>query len=104
MQGDYSTDQPFEPFAGRTAALRGRFFRFVVASFASEESMAHVLVVDDVADLCDMLSETLLEAGFDVATASSVDEAKAFLSRCAHGCLILLDLRFPDQPGQSLLD
>jgi DNA-binding response OmpR family regulator len=76
----------------------------VVRFLDTEELMAHVLVVDDFADLCDMLAEMLLEAGFDVVTASSVDEAKAFLSRCAHGCLILLDLGFPGLPGEALLD
>jgi DNA-binding NtrC family response regulator len=66
--------------------------------------MAHVLVVDDVADLRDLLSQTLLDEGFDVVTASSVDEAKDFLSRCAHSCLILLDLCFPGPPGEALLE
>ena len=66
--------------------------------------MARVLVVDDVADLCDLLSEMLLNAGFDVVTVSSVDEAKDFLSRCDHGYVVLLDLGFPGPPGQALLD
>jgi CheY-like chemotaxis protein len=65
--------------------------------------MARVLVVDDVPDLRDMLAETLFNAGFDVATVSSVSEAKDFLTRQDSGCLVVLDLHLGDVPGQALL-
>jgi len=65
--------------------------------------MARVLVVDDVPDLRDMLSETLFNAGFDVATVSSVSEAQDFLTLQNSGCLVLLDLHLGDVPGQNLL-
>jgi CheY-like chemotaxis protein len=65
--------------------------------------MARVLVVDDVPDLRDMLAETLFNAGFDVATVSSVSEAMDFLTRQDAGCLVLLDLHLGDVPGQALL-
>ena len=65
--------------------------------------MARVLVVDDIPDLRDMLAETLFNAGFDVATVSSVAEAKDFLTRQDSGCLVLLDLHLGDVPGEALL-
>jgi CheY-like chemotaxis protein len=65
--------------------------------------MARVLVVDDVPDLREMLAETLFNAGFDVATVSSVAEAKDFLTLQDSGCVVLLDLHLGDTPGQALL-
>jgi DNA-binding NtrC family response regulator len=65
--------------------------------------MARVLVVDDVPDLRDMLAESLFNAGFDVATVSSVSEAKDFLTLQGSGCLVLLDLHLDDVPGEALL-
>ena len=50
-----------------------------------------------------MLSETLFNAGFDVATVSSVAEAKDFLTLQGSSCLILLDLHLGDVPGEALL-
>jgi CheY-like chemotaxis protein len=65
--------------------------------------MARVLVVDDVPDLRDLLAESLFNAGFDVATVSSVAEAKDFLTLQDSGCLVLLDLHLGEVPGQALL-
>jgi DNA-binding NtrC family response regulator len=66
--------------------------------------VARILVVDDVSDLRDFLSEALFDAGFDVTTVGSVTEAKELLRRDELGCAVLLDLRLPDLPGQELLE
>lgn len=65
--------------------------------------MARVLVVDDVPDLRDMLSEALFDVGFDVATVSSVSEAQDFLTLQGHGWVVLLDLHLGGLPGHALL-
>ena len=65
--------------------------------------MARVLVVDDVPDLREVLSVALFDAGFDVATVSSVSEAKDFLMLEGHTWVVLLDLHLGDVPGQALV-
>ncbi|MGF7161636.1 two-component system phosphate regulon response regulator OmpR [Rhodoligotrophos appendicifer] len=61
----------------------------------------HIIVVDDEADLRDMLSEYLARHGFAVSVASNGEEMRAILrDRPAH--LVTLDLRMPGEDGFAL--
>lgn len=61
-----------------------------------------VLVVDDEADLCELLALTLVRLGLDVDTADSLGQAR---ERLAHGryALCLTDMRLPDGSGLDLV-
>ena len=61
-----------------------------------------VLVVDDEADLRELLSLTLLRLGLDVDTAESVGAARALLERRRYS-LCLTDMRLPDGTGLDLV-
>ncbi|MGZ9074543.1 MAG: sigma-54-dependent transcriptional regulator [Burkholderiaceae bacterium] len=61
-----------------------------------------VLVVDDEADLRELLSLTLVRLGLDVDTAESVSAARALLARNAYA-LCLTDMRLPDGTGLDLV-
>ena len=61
-----------------------------------------VLVVDDEADLRELLSLTLLRLGLDVDTAESVGAARALLERRRYS-LCLTDMRLPDGTGLELV-
>ncbi len=61
-----------------------------------------VLVVDDEADLRELLSLTLVRLGLDVDTAESVSAARALLSRNRYS-LCLTDMRLPDGTGLELV-
>lgn len=63
-----------------------------------------VLIVEDDRDLCDAVSESLLEAGYDVAVAGNGAVAIEVLetSRVQPG-LILLDLMMPVMDGEEFL-
>ena len=61
-----------------------------------------VLVVDDEADLRELLSLTLVRLGLDVDTAESVSAARALLGRNAYA-LCLTDMRLPDGSGLDLV-
>jgi two-component system, NtrC family, response regulator PilR len=61
-----------------------------------------VLVVDDEADLRELLSLTLLRLGLDVDTAASVVSARALLGRRRYS-LCLTDMRLPDGSGLDLV-
>jgi two-component system response regulator PilR (NtrC family) len=61
-----------------------------------------VLVVDDEADLRELLSLTLVRLGLDVDTAESVSAARALLGRNAYA-LCLTDMRLPDGTGLDLV-
>ncbi len=61
-----------------------------------------VLVVDDEADLRELLSLTLVRLGLDVDTAESVSAARALLARNAYA-LCLTDMRLPDGSGLDLV-
>jgi two-component system nitrogen regulation response regulator NtrX len=65
-------------------------------------SAAKILVVDDEADIRDLLQEILSEEGYDVQVAA--DAAKARAARLAtEPDLVLLDIWMPDSDGISLL-
>lgn len=61
-----------------------------------------VLVVDDEADLRELLSLTLVRLGLDVDTAESVGAARALLEQ-RHYSLCLTDMRLPDGTGLDLV-
>ena len=61
-----------------------------------------VLVVDDEADLRELLSLTLVRLGLDVDTAESVSAARALLAQNRYA-LCLTDMRLPDGTGLELV-
>jgi two-component system response regulator PilR (NtrC family) len=61
-----------------------------------------VLVVDDEADLRELLSLTLVRLGLDVDTAESVASARTLLARNRYA-LCLTDMRLPDGTGLELV-
>jgi CheY-like chemotaxis protein len=68
-----------------------------------EELQAHrsALVVDDVADVTDMLSVLLTHAGYDVTCASTAPEALA-LAREQHFDVVISDIGMPEMNGYEL--
>ena len=71
---------------------------------ARSRIVARVLVVDDNGDLRDVLARALFDAGFEVTTASSVDEAKQLLTVDAQAYVVLLDLHLEEARGEALLE
>ena len=69
---------------------------------ASSGRSPAVLVVDDEADLRELLSLTLVRLGLDVDTAESVGAARALLEQ-RHYSLCLTDMRLPDGTGLDLV-
>ncbi len=63
----------------------------------------HVLVVDDEADICELLEITLQRMGIPVLTATRVAAAKKLL-REHHFDLCLTDMRMPDGDGLELVE
>lgn len=70
---------------------------------STERSGVHrwALVVDDVADVTDMLSVLMSHAGYDVSTASSAQEAIT-LAREHHFDLVISDIGMPEMNGYQL--
>ncbi|MGJ7916871.1 sigma-54-dependent transcriptional regulator [Massilia sp. LXY-6] len=65
-------------------------------------SSPRILVVDDEADLRELLEITLVRMGLDVDSASTVREARSLLGQ--HGyALVLTDMRLPDGTGLELV-
>ena len=65
-------------------------------------STARILVVDDEADIRDLVQEILSEEGYTVDVAANAAEARAACARQAPD-LVLLDIWMPDADGISLL-
>lgn len=63
---------------------------------------ARLLVVEDESQLADNLKRGLGEAGFNVDVASSAEDARTNMARCAYD-LMVLDLRLPGQDGLDFL-
>jgi two-component system response regulator PilR (NtrC family) len=61
-----------------------------------------VLVVDDEADLRELLEITLVRMGLDVDSAENLKQAREFLARGAYA-LVLTDMRLPDGLGLELV-
>ena len=61
-----------------------------------------ILVVDDEADLRELLEITLVRMGLDVDSAATLAEARSFLSQTDYA-LVLTDMRLPDGLGLELV-
>ena len=61
-----------------------------------------ILVVDDEAEIRNLISEILVDEGFEVATAENGNSARAMLEQF-HPRLVLLDIWMPDVDGITLL-
>jgi two-component system response regulator PilR (NtrC family) len=61
-----------------------------------------VLIVDDEADLRELLEITLLKMGLDIDSADSLSQARAFLQQKEYS-LVLTDMRLPDGLGIELV-
>jgi len=66
-------------------------------------SSARILVVDDEADIRDLVQEILSEEGYTVDVAANAAEARAACARVPPPDLVLLDIWMPDTDGISLL-
>ena len=62
-----------------------------------------ILVVDDEADLRELLDLTLVAMGLDVDTAATLEEARRLLARSRDYALCLTDMRLPDGEGTELV-
>ena len=65
-------------------------------------SAPRILVVDDEADLRELLEITLLKMGLDVDSAATVREARGLLAQTSYA-LVLTDMRLPDGLGLELV-
>lgn len=65
-------------------------------------SPAHILVVDDEADICSTISDILTDEGYSVSVAADAAEARREVQRTAPD-LVLLDVWMPDIDGITLL-
>ena len=65
-------------------------------------SAAHILVVDDEADIRSLLKEILSEEGYEVEVAANAEQARAARARQTPD-LVLLDIWMPDVDGITLL-
>ena len=61
-----------------------------------------ILIVDDEADLRELLEITLLKMGLDVDSAANVAAARALLARTEYA-MVLTDMRLPDGAGIDLV-
>jgi DNA-binding NtrC family response regulator len=80
--------------------VRSREFAMVLIK---EQSMRHVLVVDDERDAAETMAVLIADAGFTVATAGSLSDARRQIA-LRKPDLVLLDLMLPDGSGMKLLD
>jgi DNA-binding response OmpR family regulator len=63
----------------------------------------HILVVDDEAEVRELLREYLGKQGFRISTAENVPTARALINGLADGVdLVILDLRMPGEDGLVL--
>jgi two-component system response regulator PilR (NtrC family) len=67
------------------------------------EAPKQVLVVDDEADIRELLGMTLVRMGLEPHCAASISEASAMLERGAYG-LCLTDMRLPDGDGLAVVE
>ncbi len=70
---------------------------------AMRQSQPSVLIVDDEADLRELIADSLVSDGFDVAHAADGRQAIERLKAYAYDCVVV-DLRLPDIDGMEVLD
>lgn len=76
----------------------------VESAFPEETSQRRwALIVDDVSDVTDMLSVLMTHAGYDVATASSAQDAIA-LAKENHFDIVISDIGMPEMNGYELAE
>lgn len=68
------------------------------------EKRPMILVVDDEADICDLMSDRLGLEGFETCTAGSGNEAVTVLKSRQDIDLIITDVRMPDGDGLLVLE
>lgn len=85
----FRAQQPASPVAARQPSLR------------ESENNREALIVDDVADVTEMLSVLLTHAGYEVATAAGAREALA-LARARQFDVIISDIGMPEMNGYEL--
>jgi len=80
-----------------------RIGRRGVSSFLGEFTVPDkdVLIVDDDADVREVLAEVLRDSGYTVDLAATVAEAKKLLSEYRYG-VVLADWRLPDGDGSTI--
>src|SRR6478736_9870057 len=61
-----------------------------------------ILIVDDEADLRELLEITLVRMGLDVDSAADLTQARDFLAKTEYA-LVLTDMRLPDGTGTELV-
>ncbi len=62
-----------------------------------------ILVVDDEADLRELLEITFVKMGLDIDSADTLAAARNFLSRTSYA-LVITDMRLPDGMGIDLVE
>ncbi len=82
-----------QPVQGATASKSG--------PLASASSAGRILVVDDEAEIAELIREFLESAGYEVATAGSGAEALELLAEARFDAIVS-DLRMPDMDGSAL--
>jgi two-component system, OmpR family, response regulator len=85
------------PISGSTKA-----HTFRPVSYLSMNESKHVLIVDDEADICLLLSGLLRRLGYQTTCAHHLEEGRQCLNR-QHFDAIFLDLNLPDGLGFDLL-
>ncbi len=70
---------------------------------SSQESQPHILVVEDDAFMSGLVTRKLTQEGFEISSATSVDEARNILEKESIS-LILLDIVLPGTDGLTYLN
>lgn len=96
--GSLANAYNFQPFGGQEESSRSVNRPLSTATSGARRS---ALVVDDVADVTEMLAVLMTHAGYDVATASSARGAIA-LAQDNHFDLIISDIGMPEMNGYEL--
>jgi DNA-binding NtrC family response regulator len=66
------------------------------------KNMSRILVIDDETNICILYAEELTEEGFEVVTASSINEAADKLQQMEFD-LVVLDIKLKNESGIDLL-
>ncbi len=68
------------------------------------ELKENILIVDDDIDLCTLLSEELIEIGYETDFVTSADDAIIYMQKNNVPELILLDLKMPGKDGFFVME
>ena len=79
-------------------------WRFQLLLNSSQKSKRDILIVEDDADLREVVSSILLNEGYGVRTAANGVEALEDLRVRSRPCMVLLDLMMPVMDGWQLLE